>query len=62
MTLFEKLLILRPNLTHEDFGLGSVEAVIVLKGVKNGEEFSSYIESWDHPTETQPTQEEIDSL
>jgi hypothetical protein len=62
MTLFEKLLILRPNLTHEDFGLGSVEAVIVLKGVKNGEEFSSYIESWDHSTETQPTQEEIDSL
>jgi hypothetical protein len=53
MSLAQKILELRPNLTKDDF---NIDGTIILRDDGNG----AYIESWNHPTETQPTAEELE--
>ena len=55
MTLSEKILALRTNLTIDDF-MPDV-GTIVLQDDSDGK--GAYIKSWNHPTETQPTPEEL---
>jgi hypothetical protein len=55
MTLVEKILELRPNLTIDDFMPDT--GTIVLQDDSNGQ--GPYIKEWNHPTETQPTEEEL---
>jgi len=51
-TLVEKIKSVRPNVTDADF----VENIIV-QNDSDGK--GDYIKSWNHPTETQPTDEEL---
>lgn len=55
MTLHKKIRQLRPNLISEDF-----VDTIILQNDLDGR--GDYIKSWNHPTETQPTQEELDNV
>ena len=55
MTLYDKILAVRPNLTQEDFY--PVTGTIVLQNDSDGK--GDYIKEWNHPTETQPTAEEL---
>ena len=66
MALYDKILTLRPNLTQEDFYPDT--GTIVLQNdattppagkVAVG---NDYIREWNHATETQPTQAEIDGV
>ena len=57
MTLFEKIKQLRNTLTDEDF---LPEGTIVLQNDSDGR--GDYIREWNHPTVTQPTQEELDGV
>tara|TARA_Y100000004_G_C8801806_1_gene363767 strand:+ start:574 stop:738 length:165 start_codon:yes stop_codon:yes gene_type:complete len=54
MALYDKIIELRPNLTSADFAPDS--GSIVLQNDGNGD----YIKEWNHPTETRPTDEELD--
>jgi hypothetical protein len=54
MQLYEKIIELRPNLTKEDF---TIDRTIVLQNDSDGN--GDYIKEWNHPTETQPTAEEL---
>jgi hypothetical protein len=54
MTLYEKILKVRPNLKLEDFEL---EGTIVLQNDSDGK--GDYIKKWNHPTLTKPTAEEL---
>jgi hypothetical protein len=54
MALYDKILTLRPNLTKDDF---RPEGTIVLQNDSDGK--GDYIKEWNHPTETQPTAEEL---
>ena len=58
MALYDKILAVRPNLTQEDFypDIGT----IVLQNDSDGK--GDYIKEWNHPTETKPTQEELDGV
>lgn len=56
-TLFEKIKQLRPNLTQEDF---MPEGTIMLQNDSDGK--GDYIKEWNHPTETKPTQEELNGV
>lgn len=58
MTLPEKILALKPQLTMEDFM--PPHGTIMLQDDSDGK--GAYIKSWNHPTETQPTQEELDGV
>lgn len=58
MALYDKILTLRPNLTQEDFEPAT--GTIMLQNDSDGK--GDYIKQWSHPTETQPTQEELDSV
>ena len=53
MSLARKILEVRPNLTIDDFQPET--GTIVLRDDGNG----AYIESWNHPTESRPTDEEL---
>ena len=55
MALYDKILALRPNLTQEDFYPDT--GTIMLQNDSDGK--GDYIKSWSHPTETQPTAEEL---
>jgi len=57
MTLYEKIKQLRNTLTDEDF---SPEGTIVLQNDSDGR--GDYIREWNHPTVTQPTQQELDGV
>ena len=57
MTLLKKILAVRPNLTKDDF---RPEGTIVLQNDSDGK--GDYIKSWSHPTESKPTQEELDAV
>jgi hypothetical protein len=57
MTLLEKILAVRPNLTKDDF---RPEGTIVLQNDSDGK--GDYIREWNHPTVTQPTQQELDGV
>ena len=58
MALYDKILTLRPNLTQEDFYPDT--GTIVLQNDSDGK--GDYIKEWNHPTETKPTQEELDGV
>ena len=58
MELFDKILSLRTNLTANDFD--PYTGTIVLQDNSDGN--GAFIKSWNHPTETQPTQEELDEV
>ena len=58
MTLYDKILAVRPNLTADDFA--PTTGTIVLQNDSDGK--GDYIKSWSHPTESKPTQEELDAV
>jgi len=51
-TLVEKIKSLRPNVTDADF----MDNIIVQN---NSDGNGDFIASWNHPTETQPTEEQL---
>jgi hypothetical protein len=55
MTLYEKIKALYPELQNIDFVFGT----ILLQNDSDGN--GDYIKSWNHPTLTQPTQEQLDA-
>ena len=57
MTLYEKITTLYTTLTNEDF---VPEGTIVLQNDSDGK--GDYIKSWEHPTLTKPTQEQLDGV
>lgn len=57
MTLMEKIIQLRPNLTKDDFGPDKDK--IVMEDNSDGK--GPYIAHWNHPTETKPTDEELEN-
>ena len=57
MTLYEKIKQLRNTLTDADF---APEGTIVLQNDSDGK--GDYIKEWSHPTESKPTQEELDAV
>jgi phenolic acid decarboxylase len=52
MTLYEKIIALYPQLTEQDF-----VKLIVLQN--DGDEKEDYIASWNYPTLTRPTDEQL---
>ena len=58
MALYDKILTLRPNLSQDDFM--PTTGTIMLQNDSDGK--GDYIKSWNHPTETQPTQAELDGV
>ena len=57
MTLYEKITTLYTDLTNADF---APEGTIMLQNDSDGK--GDYIKSWNHPTLTQPTQEQLDAI
>jgi len=57
MTLYEKITTLYPDLTDADF---APEGTIMLQNDSDGK--GDYIREWNHPTITQPTQQELDGV
>jgi len=57
MTLYEKIIAIYSSLTENDFS-GRL-ATIHLQNDSDGK--GDYIKSWNHPTLTQPTQEQLDA-
>jgi hypothetical protein len=53
MTLYEKIIVLYPELADFDFASG----VITLQNDSNGK--GDYIAKWDHPTLSRPTDEQL---
>ena len=53
MTLVEKIKSVRPNVTDADF----MDNIIVQNNLDGR---GDYIAEWNHPTETQPTDEELE--
>lgn len=58
MALYDDILTLRPNLTADDFMPDT--GTIVLQNDSDGN--GDYIREWNHATETQPTQAELDGV
>jgi len=56
MTLYQKINTLLPELTDNDFSIDY--GTIKLQNDGNGD----YIAEWNHPTLTQPTQEQLDGV
>ena len=54
MTLYDKILKVRPNLKADDF---TPEGTILLQNDSDGK--GDYIKSWNHPTLERPTDEEL---
>ena len=52
--LYNKIIALYPSLTDKDF-----DTVITLQNDSDGK--GDYIAKWNHPTLTQPTQEQLDA-
>ena len=55
MTLYEKIIHLYPELADYNFAFGK----IIIQNDSDGK--GDYIKSWNHPTLTQPTQEQLDA-
>ena len=55
MTLHQKIRTLYPSLISEDF-----VDTLILQNDSDGR--GPYIKSWNHPTLTKPTQEELDNV
>ena len=58
MTLYEKIKQLKPELTDADFA--PTTGTIMLQNDSDGK--GDYIKEWNHPTVTQPTQQELDGV
>lgn len=58
MITIETIKQLRPNLTDDDF-MPSATATIVLRDDADG--YGARIVEWNHPTETRPTDEELEN-
>ena len=58
MNLYEKIRQLKPELTDSDFG--PYTGTIILQNDSDGK--GDYIKEWSHPTESKPTQEELDGV
>jgi hypothetical protein len=56
--LYQKIITIYPQLTPSDFY--PVVGTILLQDDSDGN--GPYIKSWNHPTLTQPTQAELDSI
>ena len=54
--LIDKIKSVRPNITDKDFHL--MNGTIKLQNDSDGR--GDYIKEWNHPTETQPTAEELE--
>jgi hypothetical protein len=52
MTLYEKIMVIYPELQQQDFF-----TVITLQNDSDGR--GDYIAKWEHPTLTQPTEEQL---
>ena len=57
MNLYEKIKKLKPELTDADF---APEGTIMLQNDSDGK--GDYIREWNHPTVTQPTQQELNGV
>jgi hypothetical protein len=55
MTLLEKIMVLYPSLTSQDF-----LTVITLQNDSNGA--GDYIKAWNHPSLPMPTKEQLDAI
>jgi len=53
MNLFEKIMVLYPSLTSQDF----ITGLVVLQNDSDGK--GDYIAKWEHPTLAKPTDEEL---
>lgn len=53
MSIYDKLLVIYPSLTNEDFS--PFKGTIVLQNDGNGD----YIKEWKHPTLAQPTDKQL---
>ena len=58
MTLYEKIMVLYPSLTTNDF-LGP-KSSILLENASDGK--GDYIAFWRHPTLAEPTKEQLDAI
>jgi hypothetical protein len=56
MTLYEKIIQIYPELANYDFVFGDIR----LQNDSDGK--GDYIKSWNHPTLTRPTQEQLDAV
>jgi hypothetical protein len=54
MTLYEKIIVLYPELTNEEF---SRRGTIALQNDSDGK--GDYIAKWEHPTLPRPTEEQL---
>ena len=54
MTLYEKIMVLHPELVIEDFG---TRGTIHLQNDSDGK--GDYIAKWEHPTFARPTEEQL---
>jgi len=57
MNLFQKIIIIYPNLTIEDF---SSRGTIVLQNDSDGR--GDYIAKWEHPTFEKPTDAQLEAI
>jgi hypothetical protein len=57
MTLYEKIIVLYPELTNEEF---SRRGTIALQNDSDGK--GDYIAFWRHPTLAEPTKEQLDAV
>jgi len=55
MTLYEKIIMIYPELKNEDF-----TTVIILQNDSDGR--GDYIKEWNHPTFVKPTDEQLEAL
>jgi hypothetical protein len=53
MSLFEKIMVLYPSLTPQDF----IDGLVVLQNDSDGK--GDYIAKWEHPTLPRPTDEQL---
>ena len=62
MTLFEKIKLMYPELTTDDFSIaiGSIHLGIGLQNDSDGR--GDYIADWSHPTLPKPTQAQLDAI
>ena len=56
MTLYEKIILVYPELSDYDFA----DADIIIRNDSDGR--GDYIAKWEHPTLAQPTQEQLDAV
>ena len=56
MTLYDKIIILYPSLTNEDFS--HINGTILLQNDGEGD----YIKSWNHSSFAKPTQQQLDNI